>query len=335
MPRVAFYPHMVVVSPPRAAPALVGRAPERATLRQLLSSAHAGETAALVIRGSHGLGKTALLDDLVAHSDGSRVLRAAGAESEFELPFAALHQLCAPLLQDVDRLPPPQRNALRIAFGQSDGARPDGLFVALAVLTLLSDAASAGPLVCVIDDAHWLDHSTAEVLSFVARRLHAESVVLLFVESDEDASDELSSLPELELRALGEEDAVALLTSATVARLDDRVRDRIVAESRGNPLALLELPGDLTDANVFGASSLSDATVAARIEATFLARVKELPDETCRLAARAGTVHGLGSASRRQRLNRRLLPLQAQRAEQTAEDRSVGHREVPEDELDE
>ena len=184
------------------------------------------------------------------------------------------------------------RHSVTRCGSRSDKAtarRPDGLFVALAVLTLLSDAASAGPLVCVIDDAHWLDHSTAEVLSFVARRLHAESVVLLFVESDEDASDELSSLPELELRPLGEADAVALLTSATVARLDDRVRDRIVAESRGNPLALLELPGDLTDANVFGASSLSDATVAARIEATFLARVKELPVETCRLAARAGT----------------------------------------------
>jgi DNA-binding CsgD family transcriptional regulator len=271
---------MVVVSPPRAAPALVGREPERATLRQLLVSARAGESASLVVRGTHGLGKTALLDDFVAQADGCRVLRAAAAESEFELPFAALHQLCTPLLGDVERLPPPQRDALRIAFGESAGPRPDGFFVGLAVLTLLSDAAARRPLVCVIDDAHWLDHSTADVLSFVARRLHAESVVLLFAEADEDASHELSSLPELQLQPLTEDDAVALLTSSTVVPLDDRVRHRIVAESRGNPLALLELPRDLSDANLAGTHSLSDSTLAARIEATFLARVQELPDET-------------------------------------------------------
>jgi DNA-binding CsgD family transcriptional regulator len=270
----------VVVQPPHAKGALVGRERERATLRQLLASARTGHSAVLVVRGAAGLGKTALLDDLVADDDGCRVLRGVATESEFELPFAALHQLCAPLLDDISKLPPPQREALRIAFGQSNGPRPDVFFVGLAVLTLLSEAATTQPLICVIDDAHWLDHSSAEVLSFVARRLDAESVVLLFAESDEDAIDELSTLPELQLRPLTDADAIDLLTSSTVAPLDGRVRDRIVAESRGNPLALLELPRDLSDADLMSPSSMSASTVAARIEASFLARVDQLSGET-------------------------------------------------------
>ena len=153
-------------------------------------------------------------------------------------------------------------------------------FVGLAVLTLLSEAATAQPLVCLIDDAHWLDHSSAEVLSFVARRLDAESVVLLFAESDEDAIGELSTLPELQLRPLTDVDAIDLLASSTVTPLDDRVRDRIVAESRGNPLALLELPRDLSDADLMSPFSMSGSTVAARIEASFLTRVDQLSGDT-------------------------------------------------------
>jgi DNA-binding CsgD family transcriptional regulator/tetratricopeptide (TPR) repeat protein len=269
----------------QAAPAraLVGRETERAKLRELLAAARAGRSSTLVVRGAAGLGKTALLDDLVADSEGCRLLRSAGAESEFELPFAALHQLCAPLLEDIERLPAPQRDALRVAFGQSAGPRPDAFFVGLAVLTLLSEAAATRPLICVIDDAQWLDHSTARVLAFVARRLQAESVFLLFGESDEDATDELSTLPELRLRPLADADALALLAVSTVSPLDERVRDRIVAESHGNPLALLELPHDLSNADLVGAYGLSASTVKARIESNFLARVEQLPDDTQQL----------------------------------------------------
>ena len=188
------------------------------------------------------MGKTALLDYAASQGEGCTVVRAVGVESEMELPFAALHQLCLPLLEGLERLPPPQRDALRTAFGLSSSARPDQFLVGLAVLTLLSDAAEGQPVICLVDDAQWLDRCSAQVLSFVARRLQAESVLMLFAERDQDQPTELAGLPELALQPLSDADARELLASSTPGPLDERVGLRIIAEARGNPLALLELP---------------------------------------------------------------------------------------------
>src|SRR5207244_2854312 len=217
-------------------------------------------------------------------SEGCRVVRAVGVESEMELPFAALHQLCTPLLDGRERLPPPQREALATAFGLSSGPRPDRFLVGLAVLSLLSDGAEAEPLICLVDDAQWLDRSSAQVLSFVARRLEAESVILLFAERDQDELDELAGLPELRLQGLSDADARGLLASANVGPLDERVRDRIIAESRGNPLALLELPRGLSSASLIGGFAMPNGLpLPSRIEASFRRRVGQLPTETQRL----------------------------------------------------
>jgi predicted ATPase len=161
---------------------LRGRSAERVQLDRLLDAIHLGQSAVLVLRGEAGIGKTALLEYTAERAEGCRVLRAVGVESEMELPFAGLHQLFAPLLEGLERLPPPQREALGIAFGLSSGTRPDRFLVGLALLSLLSDAADEEPLLCLIDDAQWLDQSSAQVLGFVARRLQAESIVLLFAE---------------------------------------------------------------------------------------------------------------------------------------------------------
>jgi len=170
--------------------------------------------------------------------------------SELELAYAALHQLCMPLLDGIERLPAPQRDALGVALGLSGGSTPDRFLVGLAVLTLLSDAAETNPLVVLVDDAHWLDRSSARVLAFVARRLQAESVAILFAARDEGAVDELAGLPDLRLGALSNADAGELLDSAGIGPLDERVRDRIIAEADGNPLALLELPRGLSPAEL-------------------------------------------------------------------------------------
>ena len=265
-------------------PVLRGRETERARLDQLLRAVSAGESAALVLRGEAGIGKTALLDSAAELAEGYRVLRAVGVESEMELPFAALHQLCAPLLDGLERLPPPQRDALGTAFGLSSGPRPDRFLVGLAALSLLSEAAEAQPLICLIDDAQWLDRSSAQVLSFVARRLEAESVLLLFARRDQLDHDELAGMPELRLQGLSDADARELLASANIGPLDELVRDRIIAETRGNPLALLELPRGLSPASLGGGFALPDGLpLPSRIEASFRRRVEQLPTETQRL----------------------------------------------------
>ena len=265
-------------------PVLRGRAIERERLEQLQTAVRTGQSAALVVRGEAGIGKTALLDYAAERVERCRVLRAVGVESEMELPFAALHQLCAPLLDGLERLPPPQRDALGTAFGLRAGHRPDRFLVGLAVLTLLSDAAETQPLICLVDDAQWLDRSSAQVLSFVARRLEAESVLLLFAERDEDALEELAGLPELRLQGLSDADARELLASANIGPLDERVRERIIAEARGNPLALLELPRGLSPASLAGGFALPDELpLPSRIEASFRERVEQLPTETQRL----------------------------------------------------
>ena len=275
----------MTLGPPRHADAaLVGRRAECARVDRLLAAARAGQSAVLVLRGEAGIGKTALLGYAAKRAEGCRVIRAVGVESEMELPFAGLHQLCASLLDGLDRLPAPQRGALGTAFGLSLGAPPDRFLVGLAVLTLLSDAAEERPLACLIDDAQWLDRSSAQVLAFVARRVEAESVVLLFAERDVGESDEMARLPEVRLQGLSEAEARDLLATVMGGRMDERVRDRIVAETRGNPLALLELPQELLPPKLAGGFGILDNLhLPGRIEVSFQRRVQQLPAETQRL----------------------------------------------------
>src|SRR5579864_3790719 len=263
---------------------LAGRGPESARLDRLLADARAGQSAVLVLRGEPGIGKTALLGYAAERAAGLQVVRAAGAASEMELPFASLHQLCGPLLGGLGRLPPPQRDALGTAFGLCAGAQPDRFLIGLAVLSLLSDTAEERPLLCLVDDAQWLDRSSAQVLAFVARRLQAESVALLFAEREPGEPgefDELAGLPDLPLRELPAASARELLASAISGPLDDRVRNRILAEARGNPLALLELPHEFSPAKLAGGFGLPDQLpLPGRIEASFLRRAQQLPDAT-------------------------------------------------------
>ena len=219
---------------------LLDRLPERAALSQLLDAARAGRSGVLVMRGDPGIGKTALLEYLVESASGLRVARVAGVESEMELAYAAVQQLCAPMLGKLEGLPDPQRAALGVAFGLETGPAPDRFLVGLAVLSLLSGTAEQQPLLCVVDDAHWLDRASAQVLAFVARRLLADPVAVVF--AAREPGEEFRGLPELLVGGLREGDAQELLGSVVGAPLDERVRDRIVAETRGNPLALLELP---------------------------------------------------------------------------------------------
>jgi DNA-binding CsgD family transcriptional regulator len=272
---------MLTAEPPR----LLGRHNECEALDRLVANVRAGQSAVLVIRGEPGVGKSALLAFLIQGAAGCRIARAAGVESEMELPFAGLHQLCAPMLDRLDRLPAPQRDALATAFGLSAGEAPDRFLVGLAVLSLFSEVASECPLVCVVDDAQWQDRESAQTLSFVARRLLAESVGLVFGVREPSPTQDLAGLPELVLRALNDGDAAALLRSAIPGRLDDRVSDRILTEARGNPLALLELPRGLTSAELAGGFGFTQAVVpvANRIEQSFLRQLESLPSETRRL----------------------------------------------------
>jgi DNA-binding CsgD family transcriptional regulator len=256
---------------------LLDRLPERAALSQLLDAARAGRSGVLVMRGEPGIGKTALLEHAVESATGLRVARVAGVESEMELAFAALQQLCAPMLDKLDGLPDPQRDALGVAFGLTAGAAPDRFLVGLATLSLLSEVAEQQPLLCVVDDAQWLDRASAQALAFVARRLLAEPVALVF--ATREPGEEFRGLPELPVGGLRDSDARELLSSVVTGPLDERLRDRIVAETRGNPLALLELPRSLpglpTPGGVPGLSG--------RIEESFRRRLAGLPPATQRL----------------------------------------------------
>ena len=265
-------------------PVLAGRGTECARLDDLLAEARRGHSAVLALRGDAGIGKSALLEYVAERANGCRVLRASGAESEMELPFAGLHQLCFELADGRGKLPPPQRDALGTAFGLSSGAPPDRFLIGLAVLGLLSTAAETEPLVCLVDDVQWLDRSSTQVLAFVARRLAADPVVLLFAARDPDGRDELAGVPELRLGGLPDAAARELLASAIAAPLDAAVRDRLIAETRGNPLALLELPrGSLPGTLAGGFGVPGDGSLPARIEASFQGRVQELPAATQRL----------------------------------------------------
>ncbi|BEL02006.1 LuxR family transcriptional regulator [Actinoplanes sichuanensis] len=285
---------------------LRGRHRERETLDRLLRDVRAGRSRVLVLRGEPGVGKTALLDYLTEHAPAGRVVRSAGVEPETELAYSALQQLCAPLLEHLDRLPEPQRDALSTAFGLSSGRPPEGLVIGLAVLGLLAEAAAEQPLICVVDDAQWLDRMSEVILTFVARRLDSESVALIFAVR----GTVLDGLPDLLLEGLPDAEARALLDSVLPGLVDTRVRDRIVAETRGNPLALLELPRDLSPAELafgfgqstrefgqsprgfgqgprgfeqspggFGPGPRGEASVAGRVEETFQRRIAALPED--------------------------------------------------------
>jgi DNA-binding CsgD family transcriptional regulator/tetratricopeptide (TPR) repeat protein len=270
---------MAVGQPAARGRALYGRRDECAALDGVLRGARAGRSGVLVMRGEAGVGKTALLDYAVESASDMLVVRASGVESEMELAFAALHQLCAPLLDRLGALPAPQRHALEITLGLSEGSAPDRFFVGLAVLGLLSDVAEERPLLCVIDDAQWLDGASAQTLAFVARRLLADSVVVLF--AARELVEELTGLPSLLVEGLRGADARSLLVSVIPGRLDERIADQLLAETRGNPLALLELPRGLSAAELAGGFGLPGALgLSVRIEDSFLARLKRLPRET-------------------------------------------------------
>jgi len=261
---------------------LKGRRGECGVLDLLLEDVRAGESRALVVCGEPGVGKTALLDYLVEQASGCRVVRAGGVQSEMELAFAGLHQLCAPMLSHLERLPVPQREALRTVFGVSAGPAPDPFLVGLAVLGLLSEVAEEQPLICLVDDEQWLDRASAQVLAFVGRRLATESVALVF--AVRTMSDEFRGMPGLVVEGLREEDARALLDAVLTGPLDTRVRDQILAETRGNPLALLELQRGLTPAELGGGFGFPGSLpVSGRIEESFRQRLEVLPVEAQRL----------------------------------------------------
>ncbi len=264
-----------------AAQTLRGRRDECETLDRLIAAARSGDSQVIVLRGEAGVGKTALLDYAAEHATGFRVSRTAGVEADVDLAYAGLHQLCMPKLDHLDRLPAPQREAIATAFGQSAGPAPDRFLVGLAVLSLLAEVTADQPLMCIVDDAQWLDRVTAQTLAFVARRLLAEPVILVAAVRD-GTDDELKGLPDMVIRGLADADARALLDSVVQGHMDDRVRERIIAEARGNPLALRELPRD--PAAVGGGFGRPEPRAPfGHIEQSFVRRVRSLPEPTQRL----------------------------------------------------
>src|SRR4051812_15886807 len=279
--------------------AMRGRRTECETLDHLLESVRAGQSGALVLRGEPGIGKTALLEYAIDSASDLNIVRATAVESEIELPFAGLHQLCVPLLDRLACLPAPQRDALETVFGLSTGPPPDRFFVGLAVLSLVSEAAEAGPpfcggedgrgvgseaaeagpLLCVVDDAQWLDRESAQALAIVARRLSAASVAILVASREPD--DDFGGLPALVVQGLQDRDARDLLSSVVGGPMDVDVRERIVAETRGNPLALLELTRGLSPEQLAGGFGFPNAVpFSSRIEESFLPRLEDLAEET-------------------------------------------------------
>ena len=268
--------------PPSSLRSLVGRDAELEKLKELLATVRAGGSAALVLRGEPGVGKSALLEQLIASASGLRVVRAAGIEGEVDLPYAGLHQLCRPMTDTIGGLPQPQSHALQVAFGLSSGEAPDRYMVGLATLGLMSDAAAAQPILCVVDDVQWLDPETTRALAFVARRLGADSVGLVF--ASREIIEELESIHELHLGGLSATDARVLLDTVLIGHLDGSVRERLLAETHGNPLALIELPRSLTTAEAAtGIVRQSRESLTARIEESFRRQLESLPADTRQL----------------------------------------------------
>jgi DNA-binding CsgD family transcriptional regulator len=261
---------------------LIGRRSEREALNQLLHSVRTGESRVVVVHGEAGVGKSALLDYVGGQATGCQLIRVGGVESEMELAYAALQQLCAPMLDRLDGLPAPQRTALSTALGLAEGPAPDRLLIGLAVLGMFSDAAEEKPLMCLVDDLQWLDQASAHILAFVARRLVAESVGL--VVATRVPSPDMRMLPTLEVKGLKDADAHALLDTVLTAPLDEQIRDRFIGETRGNPLALLELPRGLTAREIAGGFGLPAAVaLSAAMEDTFRRALEAVPEQTRRL----------------------------------------------------
>ena len=263
---------------------LVGRHVERREVEQLLAEAQAGRSGVLVVRGNAGIGKTALLEHLhdAAIAFGFRVESSTGIEAETQFAFAGLHQFCAQFLEHLDALPEPQQLALGVALGRRSGPAPDRFLVGLATLNLVAEVAERGPLLCLVDDVQWLDRASAEVLAFVARRVDAERLAMVFGERAVDGGPGIfTGLPELRLSGLDSAAARELLDTALRATLDDEVRERIIAEARGNPLALLELPANVSAARLGGGFQLPDLSdVPGQVESGFRRRSSELPEKT-------------------------------------------------------
>ncbi|MFI7067522.1 AAA family ATPase [Kribbella sp. NPDC050124] len=269
-------------------PGLRGRRAECARLDQLVAGVRSGEGQVLVVRGEAGIGKSALLEYLVEQAEGCRVARAAGVESEMEIPYAGLHQLCAPLLPRNDDLPRPQRDALAVAFGREFGGPPDRFLVSAAILSLLSAVSDSSPLLCVIDDAQWLDQASVQTLTFVGRRLFADRIGMVFAVREPVTGPDWRGFPELAVEGLADHYAGDLLDAVFPGRLDERVRDRIVSETRGNPLALMELPRGLTAGELAGGFERLDARpLTTQIEHNFARRLQELPPDTQQLLVTA------------------------------------------------
>ena len=276
----------------RHQPMLQGRHSERAVLARLLEAAGSGRSGVIVLRGEAGIGKSALLDYAIGLVEGLRVVQAVGVESEMELPFATLHQLCAPMLEHIEAIPGPQREALSTALGLHAGPAPDRLLVGLAVLSLWSEIAEQSRLLCVLDDAQWADRGSAQALAFVARRMFAESVAL--VVATREPSDLFTGLPENVVEGLPDEDARALFASVVRGPVDERARDRFIAETRGNPLALLELPREVSAAELAVGFGLPPARpLSGWIEESFQRRLAALP-KTTRLLVVTAAAEPLG-----------------------------------------
>jgi DNA-binding CsgD family transcriptional regulator len=262
---------------------LFGRREECLVLKRLLDDARSGSSRVLVMRGTAGVGKSALMDFVCESASGLRIANAVGVESEMELPFAGLHQLCQSLLDGLPRLPSPQRVAIETALGLGEGPKPEGLLVGIAVLSLMLDASRQQPLLFLIDDAQWLDGASAQALALAARRLDADSVALVLATRDESQREEFASLPEMPIGGLSDRDSMTLLMSAVKGRLDDDVASRIVVEAKGNPLAILELPRTATPSGLAGGFAVAPVPLSSRLEAGFLDRAKQLPPDTQRL----------------------------------------------------
>ena len=262
-------------------PGLVGRSSEREMLDGLLTRVRGGNSEVLVIRGEAGAGKTALLRYAARQASGYQVAELTGVEAEMELAFAGIHQLCGAMLDRLDALPAPQREALSVALGLAAGEAPDQFLIGLAVLNLLAAVAEGRPLLCLVEDAQWLDAASSQIMGLVARRLHAESVAMVIALRVPAATPDFDGLAERHLEGLPEQDARTLLRRALSGRLDSRVVGRVVAETGGNPLALLELPGRMTAAELAGGFRLPAAgELPAHLERHYLQRIGELPEAT-------------------------------------------------------
>lgn len=261
---------------------LIGRTNGCKVLDNLLAGARKSQGDAIVLHGEPGIGKTALIEHAIASAVDFEVLHTVGNEAEMELPYAAFHELCRPAMGAVGNLPEPQRNAVEVVLGVCEGGAPDRLFVALALLNLLSELGSKRPVLCVVDDAQWLDTSSAQAIAFAARHVSKDAVAFLF--GARTLTDEVRGLPELSIAGLGDRDARRLLATAVPDRLDDRVVDRVVAETHGNPLALLDLPRGLTPSQLAGGFGLPvSVTLAGQIEESYRRRLAKLPPDSRRL----------------------------------------------------